>query len=229
MVDTINPTPNNDSTGNQNHFYSGFNRPDEVNVNLAAKHKEAESQVNSSQAGQKAPEIPVIPPAYTPPEPNPNAPSATPFAQVAPSEETQPISKPSYQTAPTRDLGSLSSSPQKEPIAWSKVLLVLTGLVAVIVICGLASYFISGYIGNNDLNQKRDNLSSLNKKLDQLNQAPAPLELPETIAAPPESTVPTEEVETAPVVTPPVEEPVVPTPAPSQPEAQPNGGQDAQG
>jgi hypothetical protein len=235
MVDTINTTPNNDKpVGDSQHFYSGFGRPDEVTVNLAAEHKDMTK--NSQSVEGKTPEAvnvatpsivtesKTVDPAPTPVSPSRPVPIAETQSAVAP--QTPPIrvadlegkARPNHQT-------TYAHTVPREPIEWKKSLIVFGGGILIAIFLSVGSFTIFGYLNQNKINNQDAKLNELNDKLQKLNQAPTPLVIPEI--TPPASSVPV--VETPKVEVVPVEQPAVVTPAPTTPSIQEDGSQDAQG
>ncbi len=158
MVDTINPnTDQPDSfTGaakqqepvntQADHFYGGFDKPDDVKINLASSVSTPSDIVNEPVASVPDPVQPGV--------------SMDQIAPVAAPEETkihQSYSK--HSPANTRGV----------------VMIVLSGLVATLIF-GVVSYFIVGSVNNKKLEEQQAQLDTLNKELAVLNEAPDPLQ-----------------------------------------------------
>jgi len=253
MVDTIN-TPNNNGNNQNpptntpgNSFYSGFSRPDEVHVNLAGDHQDSPpmstTPVTASPTEPRP--IPSPPPQQAPPSqpvtPTPASPNPTPRPI---NQEVRPVSMPTAPVKATQPtMGSEPASSQgvanfDEPISNGSTsstqkgggkgpIFVLLGGLILIIIAGVATYFVVGAINQNKIAQQNQEYKKLQSDLEKLKETPAVLELP--IVEPPQSDVTvTEEKEAeVPVVQPTT--PVTPEPTPATPSVQPDGSQSAQG
>ncbi|MEI7690032.1 MAG: hypothetical protein WCI63_00120 [bacterium] len=249
MVDTIN-SPNSNGSGQNppantpgNSFYSGFNRPDEVHVNLAGDHKEG---VSTPQMPTTAPTdgpkpTPSAQPQQLPASPQPVNSDPTPrpvYQDVKPAQAAinpVSVSQPTTSSAPASNQGVANFS---EPISNQQTstppkgggkgpIFALLGGLVLIVIAGVTTYFVAGTINQNKITQQNQEYKKLQSDLAKLKETPAVLELP--VVAPPQSDVTVPEVKKVetPVVQPTT--PVTPEPTPATPTVQPDGSQSAQG
>lgn len=190
MVDSINPVNNSQLPDNSegviagpdlnmaNNFYAGFNRPEEVHVNLANEGTGAEPTVPNS--------------APTNPTPQSFAPSP-----IREPETSQPSSSPSFEnfsnpsTRPAVNTHVAYSSDGSES---SRSLLIMLGAgFGFVVIVSLATYFIVGAINGNKLSSENKDLESLKTELSSQKEAPIALELPEPTTPPTSTSTPTVE------------------------------------
>jgi hypothetical protein len=186
MVDTINPNTNEPDQLGNDRFYGGFDKPDDVKINLA----DGLSQATESPA-----------------EPMPTAP-------VQPAVPTQPVQDMAPQVAPS-EVKHTSYVNTAGSINWRGVMVIgIIGLI-VTILSGLGIFFGVGAMNNAKLNQQQAELDSIKSELATLSETPNPLELP-VVETPAVAPTPTPVVETpvvAPVVTPtPVVTPVPATP-----------------
>lgn len=241
MVDTINSAQSNDNQPNLagNHFYSGFNRPDEVKVNLAKEQKDFPSSEGPRVVGENKPIEPVGHPTLPSEPPKPiepvgqptmrgNAPeliepapntvvtsSPTPQPEVTPNPVQEPVSgipKVSDLEAKPQTIHhtAYSAAKAREPILWRNVLIVFAGGIVTAVIVSAAMYFVISYINTNKINEQKTTLNDLNNELNNLKQQPTPLELP--VTTPPSSAAASASETTNKEA---VEQPTIETPVPA--------------
>lgn len=202
MVDTINPNQDQNGT-NHKAFYSGFDQPEEVKVNLAKEVQEETKGVKPSPI-MTAP-IPAGQPVMEAVE---QAPVSSPPVTKEPVIETQPvpeakISEMQTSPKPKETAGEFKVKKSRTPVAWRQVFLVLISGVVLAAILGGATFLGSGFYYQSLINQKNTTLNNLKQDSTNLAKVPAPLNLPNAVV--PESnatvTTPAPTVET-PVVTP---------------------------
>ena len=199
MVDTINPNTNQpDSWGDApaqapnattpaDRFFGGFDKPDDVKINLA------DSQPAAQTPGLKPPVAPVQP------APEPAAP--------------QPVHEAAAPVHPAEVQHTTYVNGANNVNLRGILVIVVIGLLTSVLVGG-GIYFGFTAMNNSRLNQLQTNLDDVQKQLTALKVAPTPLSLPAsaTTTVPSTTTTPV----TTPVVTPaPVETPQTTTPAAS--------------
>ena len=164
MVDTINPNTNQPDTfvppkqpeppvaDGSEHFYGGFDRPDEVKINLAgepASSFPAVEQAGATQASQTAL--------------NATGPNVA---------DVTPVTPPPFEPSETQLHGSYAS---KGPVN-ARGLLVIAGIAVVAtLIAGFSAYFIVGSMGSSSAKTLQTQITDLNKQLATLKEQPASL------------------------------------------------------
>ena len=183
MVDTINPNTNEPDQPINNRFYGGFDKPDEVKINLA-------------ESGSS----PVATPVSSQPSPQPTSQPVAP----QPAQDVAPVAAAEVKHSSYVNTANM--------INWRGVLVIgAIGLLATLVVgCGI--YFGTSYLNKSKLAEQQSTLDNMKNELSALQETPTPLTLPETAVTlePVETPAPVVE---APVVVPtPVETPQVTTP-----------------
>lgn len=196
MADEKNPKnedekPLSDLSSGGRGFYSGFDKPDPMKVNLAGAHEDfvaAAKPIGTIDHPTMITEEREPEPMSKPVEPKP----------MAPMPETIETPKP-VETAPVKP-----PKPAKPPVVinWRAVMFIFVGGILGAGIFGAASYFGSGYYYHNKLDAKQTDLNNLETQKQSLEVVPKALE--PTVQEVPESSAPT------PAVT--------PTPAPQEEE-----------
>jgi hypothetical protein len=186
MVDTINPNTNEPDSfinGQKNtnagmsqqpqpadpgHFYGGFDRPDDVKINLATDGTGGSTEPPVSSM----PEQPQSQPEIVP-EPTPAAPPTSPVGPTM--TDTVTSQKPAIEPEETQIHASYAS---KTPLN-IRGLLVIGGLFIVISLTGGAiAYFATNAIDGSNQKKLEDQLSSLQNRLSALQQQPTALTPP---------------------------------------------------
>lgn len=208
MVDTINPNTNqpdswdsnqaaepnippvNATNTPENRFFGGFDKPEDVKINLAATEQ---SQASSFQ-----------PPEEPQPEPQPQV-----QAQEAPQQVVHDVAP----VAPA-EMKHTSYTNTSDMVNWRGVLVIAAvGIVATLLV-GAGIYFGVTAMNDSKIKEQQASLDKIKQELAALQVVPAALELPVTEETTNETTE--TPVVTTPVVTPtPVETPVTTTPAAS--------------
>jgi len=198
MVDTINPNTNEpDNLNNMtapvqpatpnDRFYGGFDKPDDVKINLA--DSQPATQYAPGQAAPVAPQPQTAAPVMT---------AAQPVHDVSPVQPAETVHSTYTNTA--------------DMINWRGVLVIgLIALVATIVV-GAGLYFAVSAMNGGKLAEQETALNDIKKEVSALQETPSPLELPVAETTP--TTTPTVTPVEAPTVTPtPVETPQSTVPA----------------
>jgi len=205
MVDTINPNTNEPDVLGQapigptsvaqtgeTRFYGGFDKPEDVKINLA--NDAVSGQATSVPIAQSQPQS--MPPISTPLQQ-----SQAPIAN-----DVTPGFNPSETTK--HDTYSTVS----EPVNVRGLLVIIGAGLLLTIIAGVSTYFIVGAMNSSKITAQQTQIDKLSSDLAALNQTPSALELPSTS----ETTTPAA-TETPAVPVTPAETPAIETPVPTVP------------